>query len=224
MFIENKYKNWYYRIIDNAKSRDISGYCEIHHIIPKSLKGSNEKENLVKLTAREHFVCHLLLTKITSGYDKKIMEFAVGKFIQISPLQDRKFTSWEYNKIRENISKARSGRKHSLETRNQMSKNMKGRIPWNKGKSGFINSEESNRKRSQTLKGKPITEEHKNNIRLSKIGKSSGMEGKKHSEETKEKMRKNMKKLKGPQKRIEICPNCLKSLVTTRHINFCKGK
>jgi hypothetical protein len=36
-------------------------YFEQHHIIPKCLGGSNKKVNLVLLTAREPFVCHLLL-------------------------------------------------------------------------------------------------------------------------------------------------------------------
>ena len=56
-------------IIDRAKSRTLlaNEYYEKHHIIPKSLGGTNEKENLVSLTAREHFICHLLLLKITEG-------------------------------------------------------------------------------------------------------------------------------------------------------------
>ena len=39
-------------------------YYEVHHILPKSLGGSNDKTNLVMLTAREHFICHWLLVKI----------------------------------------------------------------------------------------------------------------------------------------------------------------
>lgn len=63
------YKNIYYKIIENAKNETENGnrcigYFEKHHILPKSLGGSNDKENLVKLTAREHFVCHLLLVKM----------------------------------------------------------------------------------------------------------------------------------------------------------------
>lgn len=63
-FLPNKYTKWYFNIISNAQNRDISGYTEKHHIIPKSLGGSNKQTNLVKLTAREHFICHWLLTKI----------------------------------------------------------------------------------------------------------------------------------------------------------------
>jgi hypothetical protein len=40
------------------------GYSEKHHIIPKSLGGSDAPENIVRLSAREHYICHLLLTKI----------------------------------------------------------------------------------------------------------------------------------------------------------------
>lgn len=43
-------------------------YCEKHHIIPKSEGGSNEPDNLVNLTAREHYIAHLLLDKIYNDY------------------------------------------------------------------------------------------------------------------------------------------------------------
>jgi hypothetical protein len=67
LFIDNKYTHTYYKIIERSKSRIIPYYTEKHHIIPKSLGGSNKKDNLALLTAREHFICHLLLTKMTSG-------------------------------------------------------------------------------------------------------------------------------------------------------------
>lgn len=76
-FIYNKYTRIYNNIIERAKTRTISGYTENHHILPRSLGGSNNKSNLVALTAREHFICHLLLTRITQGQDKKKMVLAV---------------------------------------------------------------------------------------------------------------------------------------------------
>ena len=56
----------YTRIIEHRRRNPVSGelYCEAHHIIPKSLDGDNSKENLVDLTAREHFICHWLLAKM----------------------------------------------------------------------------------------------------------------------------------------------------------------
>jgi len=41
------------------KSKD--QYYEIHHILPKSKGGDNSKENLVRLTVREHVLSHILL-------------------------------------------------------------------------------------------------------------------------------------------------------------------
>ena len=73
IFIENKYTTIYYTIVNRAKLRNLEGYCEKHHIIPKSLGGSNAKDNLVKLTAKEHFICHLLLTRMTISVSKSKM-------------------------------------------------------------------------------------------------------------------------------------------------------
>jgi hypothetical protein len=47
---------YYFSIVNRALSRVVGDmYVEKHHIIPKSLGGSNDKSNLVKLTAKEHF-------------------------------------------------------------------------------------------------------------------------------------------------------------------------
>ena len=65
MFNDSKYTKIYYQIIDRAFNRDkIEGYTERHHIIPKCVGGTDEPSNLIRLTAREHFVCHLLLPKM----------------------------------------------------------------------------------------------------------------------------------------------------------------
>jgi DNA-binding XRE family transcriptional regulator len=71
MFLENKYTKWYVNIITQAKldvNNRIEGYFEKHHIIPRSMGGTDAKDNIVKLTAREHFICHLLLTKMTNDH------------------------------------------------------------------------------------------------------------------------------------------------------------
>lgn len=61
------YQKIYNQIVNRARSRKLEGYVERHHILPKSMGGSNAKENLVDLTAREHFICHVLLAKIHGG-------------------------------------------------------------------------------------------------------------------------------------------------------------
>jgi len=58
------YQKIYNQIIERAKTRQLEGYKEKHHILPKCIGGLDVKENLVELTAREHFLCHKLLCKI----------------------------------------------------------------------------------------------------------------------------------------------------------------
>jgi len=57
----NKYFKWYWSICNRAKDRILSPdiYIEYHHIYPKSIYGQNK--DLVKLTAKEHYIVHLLL-------------------------------------------------------------------------------------------------------------------------------------------------------------------
>lgn len=61
IFINNKYKIWHDNIIAKAKNRTLEGYKEVHHIIPKSCGGTNDKSNLIPLAAREHYIIHMLL-------------------------------------------------------------------------------------------------------------------------------------------------------------------
>lgn len=76
IFIDNKYTRIYYMIIERAQSRTLTSYTEIHHIVPRSLGGSNNADNLVSLTPREHFICHLLLPKMLTGENKYKMLYA----------------------------------------------------------------------------------------------------------------------------------------------------
>ena len=61
---QNKYIQCYFRIVDKRlKQPPSSPRVEIHHILPSSMfpEYITEPKNLVKLTIREHFICHLLL-------------------------------------------------------------------------------------------------------------------------------------------------------------------
>ena len=66
------YEKIYFSIVRNRKINKFDGYTEKHHILPRSLGGSDENSNLVNLSAREHYICHLLLTKI---YKKHSFEY-----------------------------------------------------------------------------------------------------------------------------------------------------
>lgn len=77
--VNNKYYRWYMNIINAAISEQrvwkFKTY-EKHHIVPRSLNGSDNATNLVLLTFKEHFVCHHLLTKCTVSEDRSKMIFA----------------------------------------------------------------------------------------------------------------------------------------------------
>lgn len=59
------YRRIYDQLTNRAKVRgDLLGYFERHHVVPKCLGGNDNPDNLIVLTAREHFLAHWLLFKI----------------------------------------------------------------------------------------------------------------------------------------------------------------
>lgn len=102
IFINNKYTHLYYLIINNAcvrnhKKQPRDGY-QTHHIIPKSLGGSNNRSNLVVLTYKEHRVCHRLLIGMTTGNARYKMMHAYKLFnrkYDISGIPSREIHSYK---------------------------------------------------------------------------------------------------------------------------------
>ena len=110
-FLQNKYTKWYLDIISSARSRTMSGYTEQHHVIPKSLGGNNKKENLVKLTGREHFICHWLLTKMVSDTKQKYQmwnAFSCMLYRENSGQDRYKVSSRKFELIKEEGAKIKS--------------------------------------------------------------------------------------------------------------------
>jgi hypothetical protein len=102
MFIDNKYKTYYFRLMESAKSRQPQA-GDKHHIIPKSIGGADDDTNLVTLSAREHLVAHKLLYRITSGSDKDKMRIAL--FLMLSRSDKTRIkSSREYQTLREEYS------------------------------------------------------------------------------------------------------------------------
>lgn len=58
------YQKIYTNLIENCKNKEYLEYTEKHHIIPKCMGGTDGPENIVELSAREHFIAHMLLFKI----------------------------------------------------------------------------------------------------------------------------------------------------------------
>ena len=156
--LTNKYSKIYYAIISSAKQRINTGYTETHHIIPQSLGGSNDKNNLVELSAREHFICHWLLIKMTEGEDKGKMLYALNGMKAENKYQERYHT-----KIT-----ARVYEKYRIEHAENHSKRMKGRLAPNKGKS--MSDEQKQLLREIALRRPARTEETKEKWRIARLG------------------------------------------------------
>jgi hypothetical protein len=158
LFLENKYQDWYNSLISNAKNRSIEGYTEKHHIIPKSMGGSNKKDNLVKLTAREHFIAHVLLTKFTESTNKAKMITALWRFCVGGNKNQKLVSSRYYEKLKIQFSEMKSaemigeknhfyGKNHSAEARQKISEAGIGRKM----------SQETKQKLSDANKGKNLS-------------------------------------------------------------------
>ncbi len=107
-FIENKYKKWYFSIVENAKSRTYDKFShERHHIIPSSLGGSNDPQNIVCLLYREHFICHWLLTKFTKSVAQGKMCGALRMMMNKSSRNNRVLTNRHYEIARYALSRTK---------------------------------------------------------------------------------------------------------------------
>lgn len=176
MFIINKYYSYYYSIINNAKSRrlDLGTYVERHHIIPKSLGGSNDKDNIVALTAREHLICHRLLIKITTGVARRKMATAAWRMAFSCKQHKRhKVSARAYESIKIEVANAARERnksyKHSDESKEKIAKSKR-------GKSRTFTSEWIEKLRQANIgkKKKPCTEARKKRISEAKLGAKLG--------------------------------------------------
>ncbi len=110
----------YYRIIDDAKNKKRTRkdgiYYEEHHVIPKSLGGSNSWRNLVLLTPEEHYTCHCLLPDFCEGESKDKM---LKAWIMMNGLHNTKgfnikniIGPIKYGKMRRDFIESITGDKH----------------------------------------------------------------------------------------------------------------
>jgi hypothetical protein len=72
------YQLIYTQLINRGKTRELTGYKECHHIIPKCIGGNDNPDNLVYLTAREHFIAHKLLCEIHPDSDKLLYAYLLS--------------------------------------------------------------------------------------------------------------------------------------------------
>ena len=136
------YKNIYDHLVQKAQNRVLSGYVEKHHIVPKCMGGDNTESNIVRLSAKEHFIAHKLLVRIhpnTKGVWYALI--AMGRIVE--------FKSRIFESERQKTYALRKGTKYSEESKKKMSLAKLGKasnspntqfkaglVPWNKGKFG----------------------------------------------------------------------------------------
>jgi len=183
------YLKIYDDLILNAKSenrkRNKENYFEEHHIIPVCVGGLNIKINKVLLTAKEHFVCHKLLTKIYPTVSKLIYALWMMSTTKKSYKRDYRVGAREYERTKKEWSKNFSGennpnfgRKCSQEVKDKLSK----------ANTGKILSEKTKEKLRQINLGKPSKIKGLARSDESKLKNKIGNTGKSHSEITKNKM------------------------------------
>lgn len=117
VFIDNKYLYWY----ENLTSKSVNfGYVEKHHIVPKSIVPNN---NVVSLTARQHYIAHLLLIKCVNPTYRKKMLYAITA-MKMRTAKNIKFNSrlFEQLKIEANIQRsiALKGRTHTQDAKEKI--------------------------------------------------------------------------------------------------------
>ena len=88
------YQKIYDDVIERAKSRWFSGYCEHHHILPKCMGGIET----VQVTAREHFILHMLLVRIDPNNSK--LHYGLWRLINSKGKQGYKVSARTYETLK----------------------------------------------------------------------------------------------------------------------------
>lgn len=216
------YKFHYDSLIKKAKSRKpIDGYKERHHIIPRCMGGTDDIDNLVDLTAREHFIAHQLLVKIyPSEYKLALAARLMTKGTKFQARNNREF-EWlriAANKANGEIHRGRKRPPRSKEWCDNISKGLKGNVL----------STEHKAKISKKLIGQPKSAEMKAN--MSKVAKN-------RTKEHQDKLNKANSKPRSVQTCLNIkeavsklpdvtCPWCGKTgrpqAIKSWHFDYCK--
>lgn len=212
------YKRIYDSIIKNARSKIYEDYTEKHHILPKCIGGNNNLDNIIVFSAKEHFICHLLLAKIYGG-----------KLIHAAHMMSNmgRYGSKQYTWLKEEhahlMSLTHRGKIVSKETKQKQSDSWtkERRSNFSRKMKGRKRSKEHTEKIRQKLIGKKHTEEHKRNISIGNKGIKNGMFGKTHTKDARKRM--------SDANKIKVsCPHCGKeggvAIMQRWHFNNCKEK
>lgn len=153
------YRKHYDLLISRAQSRIINGYSEKHHIIPRCMGGADEPENIVCLTAEEHYLAHQLLVKMYPKHKGIVM----AANIMGTSMNEGRLSNKQFGWIRRRMANVMTGRTLSEETRKKMSDAAKGKKL----------SEETKRKISEYQRGKTVSEDTREKMKRSFKGRNA---------------------------------------------------
>lgn len=174
------YKKHYDLLVEKAKVKNVSQdeYYEIHHIVPRCMGGDDSSDNLVKLTAREHYVAHALLY-----YMHRTTKLAHAWFMMtrtsLSHNSNRDYTSRQYEEARKAhvaAMKTYTGEKNNFygKTHSETSKDKirKGQIDYrNKNPDEYAKIiSKLKTTASKTFKGVPKSQEQRDKIGMKSKG------------------------------------------------------
>lgn len=155
------------RYLKFIRSRQPSdGYVERHHIYPRSLfpQKANDADNIVALTAREHFIAHWMLHKAFGG--KMSQAFMYMKAECSDHQRHWRLNSTSYQMLREAfaeaMSVAKTGKPLTEQAKQKMSASRMGK-PLSEAQRKAIGAGNT---------GRIVTEETRHRIREAKVGKS----------------------------------------------------
>ena len=196
----NKYKKWYDQITQNGKTSKAPG-DERHHIVPRSLDGSDDLSNIAFISPREHFICHWLLTKIyPTGEEHWKMINAFRMMRAENPNQQRystKITSRVYENLKKEYSALQSTRvsgENNPMHGDKFYRSEEGKQRQKNAISGENNGAKQDSARQKIAASKlgskraPFTDEWRANLSASKQGKNNNRFGVEVSEETRRKI------------------------------------
>jgi len=160
------YKKVYESIIQKRIQTPIDSgeYVERHHIVPRSLGGDDNETNLIRLTAREHFICHALLAEMyeegTNEWYKLNHAFMMMKAESSEHGGNRYINSKLYALKKEDFSKvmsySQSGNKNS-QFGKKKSEEQKEHLRRKLAKNGLTHKEKLNLKYNGQTKAKKYT-------------------------------------------------------------------
>ncbi len=157
----NRHLKRYNKLIEFFKNNPRDGHCELHHIIPKCMSGTDDKNNLILLPTKAHFIAHYLLHKAYPDNIKLSQAFSMMCVNNKSQKRRNTGKLYEISKI------ARSNALKGVPRPEWVKEKL--RVP-KKSKKNYIGrklSKETKDKISKANKGKAFSEEHKKNLRIS---------------------------------------------------------